>query len=273
MHQNVTPEGLEIQNTAGVPYLQGIPDSIRALQNVIEYAHAVRRGALPTPALTRAGHGGDKLDIKALLAEAGITLPKEVTAATAHGAALAAEEIGFPVALKIISPDATHKTEVGGVALNLQTPNQVQRRAEAMLAQMGRHHAKARIDGFLLQEMVAGVEMIVGARMDESFGPVIVAGFGGISAELLHDTAIRLTPIDEATARDMLGSLRAARLLDEFRGRPVCDVDALVNAIQALSLLYLEHSNWISEIEINPLVVLENGKGVRAVDVRVVYTP
>jgi acyl-CoA synthetase (NDP forming) len=139
-----------------------------------------------------------------------------------------------------------------------------------MAMALATHCPHARIDGFLVQEMVAGVEMIVGGRNDALFGPVIVAGFGGVTAELLKDVAIRLPPIDDAVARDMLAGLRAAPLLEAFRGRPPRDVDALVETIQALSRIYLENRDWLSEIEINPLTVLEKGRGVRAVDVRIV---
>ena len=176
------------------------------------------------------------------------------------------------MALKIVSPEASHKTEVGGVALDLRNSQQVETHAHAMLQQLKSVHPTATVEGFLVQEMVSGVEMIVGGRSDALFGPVIVAGFGGVTAELLKDVSIRLAPVNENVAREMLTSLRGAPLLGQFRGRPVRDMDALVSAITTLSQLYLEHRDWISEIEINPLIVLERGCGVRAVDIRVVHT-
>jgi acetate---CoA ligase (ADP-forming) len=269
MHQNVTADGRAIQRAAAVPYLQGIPDAIRALQRSIQYGAAVRQQSPVEPSGARTGRTATR-DIKALFQTYGLQLPNEAMAKTPADAAAAAKGAGFPVALKIVSPDASHKTEVGGVALNLTDASQVEVRAHAMLAQLRAVNPTATVDGFLVQEMVSGVEMIVGARNDEQFGPVIVAGLGGVTAELLRDVSIRLAPVDEHAARDMLAELRGAPLLGQFRGRPARDTDALVSAITALSQLYLEHRLWITEIEINPLIVLEQGRGVRAVDVRVV---
>jgi acetyltransferase len=273
MHQNVTPDGRAIQHAAGVPYLQGVPDAIRALQKSLEYAGALRRGILPAlPAVSRTSNQ-PALDVKALFKAYGVQTPKEAMARTPAEAATAAQDIGFPVALKVVSPDASHKTEVGGVALNLEDPEQIERRAQEMLQQLKRIHPNAAVEGFLVQEMVSGVEMIIGGRSDPMFGPLIVAGFGGVTAELLNDVSVRLAPVGEAAAHDMLASLRGAALLEQFRGRRARDREALVSAIAAFSQLYLEHRDCISEIEINPLVVLERGSGVRAVDIRVVRSP
>jgi acetyltransferase len=268
-HQNVMPNGRALQRSANVPFLQGIPDAIRALQKSVEYASAFRRG-VPRVPTSRARLKEEGLGIKELLSAYGIELPKQTLLKTAGEAAAAASSIGYPVALKIVSPQASHKTEVGGVALDLKDAHQVEGRAQAMLEQLRTVHPAAIVDGFLVQEMVSGVEMIVGARSDPLFGPVIVAGFGGITAELLKDVSIRLAPISEESALDMFTSLRGAALLDEFRGRPACDLAALAHAVAALSQLYCDNRDWISEIEINPLMVRQTARGVRAVDVRVV---
>jgi acyl-CoA synthetase (NDP forming) len=269
-HQNVMPNGRAVQRSAGVPFLQGIPDAIRALQKSVEYAAAFRRGVPRAPA-SQAPRKERGLGIKALLPAYGIELPKEALLKTAREAAAMATRIGYPVALKIVSPQASHKTEVGGVAIDLKDAHQVESRAQAMLDQLKKVQPTATVDGFLVQEMVSGVEMIVGARSDPLFGPVIVAGFGGITAELLRDVAIRLAPTSEETALDMLANLRGAALLDEFRGRPARDLAALAHAITALSHLYSDNRDWISEIEINPLIVRQTGRGVCAIDVRVVH--
>jgi succinyl-CoA synthetase beta subunit len=129
---------------------------------------------------------------------------------------------------------------------------------------------RATIDGFLVQEMVAGVEMIVGVREDPRFGPFMLVGLGGIMAEAIKDVALRMLPIDADTARDMLRSLRGAPLLAEFRGRPARDTEAVVRAMIGLSQLFLDHRPWLSDLEINPLIVLGNNEGARAVDVRAV---
>jgi succinyl-CoA synthetase beta subunit len=189
---------------------------------------------------------------------------------TADQAAVAASGIGFPVAVKIVSPQASHKTEVGGVTLGLRDATGVRAAAETMSARLTRHDAGARIDGFLVQEMVSGVEMILGVREDPQFGPFMLVGLGGIMVEVMRDVAIRLLPVDEQTAREMLASLRGAALLGEFRGRPACDVDAVVQAMTGLSRLFLDHRAFLSDFEINPLIVLAKGEGARAVDVRLV---
>ena len=121
-----------------------------------------------------------------------------------------------------------------------------------------------------MQEMVAGVEMILGVREDPQFGPFMLAGLGGVTVEAMKDVAIRLLPIDEDAARDMLRSLRGAALLGEFRGRPARDTRRLVRAMTGLSRLFLDHRPWLSDLEINPLIVLGKNEGARAVDVRVV---
>jgi acetyltransferase len=118
--------------------------------------------------------------------------------------------------------------------------------------------------------MVDGVEMIVGVREDPQFGPLMLVGFGGVTVEALHDVALRLLPVDEHVARDMIRSLRCAALLGAFRGRSARDVDAVIRAMVGLSRLFLDHRPWLSDIEVNPLIVGAVGEGVRAVDVRVV---
>lgn len=268
-HQNVMPNGRDLQRRAGVPFLQGIPDAIRALQKSVEYASAFRRG-VPHAPTSRARLKDGGRDIDELLPAYGIELPKQKLLKTAGEAAAAGSDIGYPVALKIVSPQASHKTEVGGVVLDLKDAHQVESCAQAMTEQLRAVHQAAIVDGFLVQEMVSGVEMIVGARSDPLFGPIIVAGFGGITAELLKDVSIRLAPISKESALEMLASLRGAALLHKFRGRPSCDLDALAHAVAGMSQLYFDNRDWISEIEINPLTVRQAARGVCAVDVRVV---
>jgi succinyl-CoA synthetase beta subunit len=172
--------------------------------------------------------------------------------------------------VKIVSPAAIHKTEVGGVMLHLSDTASVEHAAATMAKRLHRHAPGAEIDGYLVQEMVDGLEMIVGVREDPQFGPFMVVGLGGVLVEVLKDVALRLLPIDEETAREMIGSLRSARLLAEFRGQPRRDTEAVVRAIVGLSQFFLDHRPWLSDLEINPLIVLAERQGVRAVDVRAV---
>ena len=142
--------------------------------------------------------------------------------------------------------------------------------AETMQARLVAHDSAARIDGFLAQEMVGGTEMLVGARDDALYGPMIILGAGGVMVELMRDVAIRLLPITTDDARSMLGELKSAALLDGFRGAPVADKDALISAVVALGDFYLNHRHVLADLEINPLMVRPAGEGVCAVDIRAV---
>jgi succinyl-CoA synthetase beta subunit len=221
---------------------------------------------MPEPAGRADNLAGAAFD--ALLGARGLTLPKSALASSPDDAAAQAGRIGFPVAVKIVSAAASHKTEVGGVALGLRDAAAVRAAAESMAKRLAAHDPRAPVEGFLVQEMVDGLEMILGVREDPQFGPFMLVGLGGVMVEVMRDVAIRLLPIDEATARDMLGSLRGAPLLAPFRGRPARDTDAVVRAMVGLSRLFSDHRAWLSDLEINPLIVLAAGEGVRAVDVR-----
>ena len=264
MGQNVTDAGRAFQEAAGVPFLQGLPETVRALKALGCYAERRRRGAPPEyhSAPPRSG------TVAELLADAGVPGPGGGFVTTGREAAALAGEIGYPVALKIVSPQVTHKTEIGGVALGLGDDASVLRAADEMEARLNAAQPEARLDGFLAQEMVDGLEVLVGLRDDPQFGPFIVTGLGGIHVEALDDLAFRLLPIDETEAREMLDSLRGRALLGSYRGRPARDVDALVRAMLAAGEIYLGVRDRFADIEINPLTVLAEGEGVRAVDIR-----
>lgn len=263
--QNVSEVSRKFQSETGVPFIHGLPETVRALQGLIRYADALKRGIAKLPEPRKATG-----EIGAQLAANGLPPPHSAFAKTADDAAAKAASIGFPVAVKIVSPQASHKTEVGGVALHLADAAAVRMAALAMAERLKAHDPKAAIDGFLVQEMVDGVELVLGVREDPLYGPFMVAGLGGVLVEVLRDVAIRLLPVDEATARDMLRSLRGAALLGAFRGRAPRDVEAVVRAMVGLSDVFCERSNDFSDIEINPMIVLAEGDGVRAVDVRTV---
>ena len=271
--QNVTDAGRAFQARAGIPFIQGLPETLRAAQHLIRHAEALRGGVAevppPRPSAASGGTRGAGA-IEQLLAANGLTPPRSAHARTAAEAAAQAAAIGFPVAAKIVSPQALHKTEVGGVALNLGDEAAVRAAAEAMTARLRAHYPDAVIDGFLVQEMVDGLELIIGVREDAHYGPVMVAGVGGVLVELLNDVAIRLLPVDEAMAEDMLLSLKSAALLGAFRRRAARDVAAAARAMAGLSRLFLDHRADFADVEINPLTVLAAGEGVRAVDVRIV---
>jgi len=266
--QNVGEHSRAFQAAAGMPFLQGLPETARALKALIDYGASRRHppAPLPAPRGDRANLEAQRLD--QLFAAHALTPPRSARADDADAAARAAAAIGFPVAVKIVSPAASHKTEIGGVALDLATPEAVVAAARAMAARLRAAHPGATIEGFLVQEMVQGVEMIVGVREDPQFGPFMLVGLGGIMVEVLKDVALHLLPVDVAAARAMIDALRGRALLGAFRGRAPADVEAAARAIAGLSTIFLDHRDWLSDLEVNPLIVLAAGRGVRAVDIR-----
>jgi acyl-CoA synthetase (NDP forming) len=272
MNYPVDEEGLRFQETLGIPFLQGIGPTVRALSALTRFGALEGKAAAELP---KANGRADALQGEAwpaLLAAHGLTPPASAFAVRPEDAAAAAGKIGFPVALKIVSPDVSHKTEVGGVLLDLRTPADVEFGAKQLAERIRKAAPTARISGYLVQEMVSGVEVILGARSDPLYGPVLLVGAGGILVELMQDAALRLLPVGPEDAREMLAELKIAKLLAGFRGRPPADIAALERAIIGLSTLYLSHRHLLSDLEINPLIVLPEGQGVRAVDVRPVFT-
>lgn len=270
MAQNVSEEARAFQTSAGLQFLQGVPQAVRAAIGLAQYGEALRRGVpeMPTGKGTGEDLGGARLD--RTLAQYGISLPATRRVASPVEAAAAAESLGYPVALKILSPDASHKTEVGGVALGLMSADMVREAAVAMDLRLRKLLQDARTEGFLVQQMVSGLEMIVGVRDDPQYGPLLVAGMGGVLVEVLKDVAVRLLPVDEQLAHEMLEELRGRALLGAFRGGSHRDVKAIVGAMAGLSRFYIDHRAYLQDVEINPLIVLAEGQGAKAVDVRLV---
>jgi acetate---CoA ligase (ADP-forming) len=281
--QQLSEEQLAVQQAAGFPFLQGIEPTIRALRGL--WFHAARRGRVPPTSPPAPPSDLSPATFEAALARYGIAVPQSQAVATAADAATAAERIGFPVALKIRSRDILHKTEVGGVALDLHDRDAVEAAAEALSTRAAQ--ASTRIDGFLVQEMVAGVEAIVGARSDPLYGPMLLIGSGGVLVELVEDAALRLLPVTAEEVGAMIGGLKLARRLCGFRGGPAADRAALEAAALALGRFFLDHRARINEIEINPLIVRADDRtrvrdrrsaasnpvkaGAIAVDVRVLW--
>jgi acyl-CoA synthetase (NDP forming) len=180
---------------------------------------------------------------------------------------LAAERVGYPVVLKIDSPDILHKTDVGGVRVGCASAEAVRVAFAQMCEEVGRRAPAARVDGVLVQPMIAGgVEMILGVKRDLLFGPAVVCGVGGIFVEILRDVSVRVPPLDAAEARVMIADLRGSALLRGARGRPAADVGALADALVRLATLADAHRDRLRALDINPLLVLEEGHGVVAVD-------
>jgi acetyltransferase len=262
---------IEFQDQVGFPFLQGLTSCIRAFGALAFYgARKGRRIAAPAAPTGKAATLQGQA-FEAALARHGMTLPRSALAGSPGEAAAAATRIGMPVALKIVARAISHKTEAGGVRLHLSSAADVERAAHELAASAAKAAPGARIEGYLVQEMVDGVELIAGARTDPFYGPMLVVGSGGILVELVKDVAFRLLPVAPADVHAMIADLKVAQLLAGYRGKPAADIDALVAAICGLSTLYLDHRHLLSDLEINPLIVLAKGKGVRAVDVRPVF--
>lgn len=194
-------------------------------------------------------------DAKQALASRGISFAEERFVGSADEAVMAADAIGYPVVLKIVSPDIAHKTEVGGVALGLRDEAGLRQAMAKMLAGIGAARPDARIDGFLVaQQLENGVEILVGTSTDPVFGPVVTVGSGGVLAELLDDVCVRLAPVNEETAVAMLRSTRAGRLLAGFRGRPPADEAAVARQVARISQIAWASRETVSAIDLNPVL-------------------
>jgi acetyltransferase len=204
--------------------------------------------------------------LRALLDAHGIPTAATAVARTPGEAGALAARMGGPVAVKLVSPDVAHKTDVGGVRLGLRSPDEVETAARLMLERIGRERPEARIEGVLVQEMVEdGHELLLGTVRDPQFGPLVLVGFGGIYVEILGDTAARLAPFDAAEARDMLEELRMAPILRGARGRAAADMTALAETVSRFSLLAATTPE-LAELEVNPLMA--GARRVVAVDAR-----
>ena len=210
----------------------------------------------------------NEVESKTLLGSAGIAVNETRLAVSREEAAALSREMGYPAVLKIISPDIVHKSDVGGVRLNLATRAQVTRAYNRMLADVGAACPAARIRGVSVQRQFdAGLELIVGMFRDAQFGPVVAFGLGGTLVEVLDDVALRLVPLRRRDARDMMGETRASAVLDGFRGREPVNRRALEDMLLAVSALAARNPE-ISEIDLNP--VLADARGAMALDARII---
>jgi acyl-CoA synthetase (NDP forming) len=243
---------------AGVAPLQGMAETVHALEAAVR---AGRAGSAPSLNTERAPGVPVTLDeaaSKARIAEAGVPVPPSQIAAT-DDAAAAAEAVGFPVVVKAVSADLAHKTEAGGVVLNLRDAASVSAAAARLAALSYRVLVEAMIDD-------AVAEMIVGVDVDPQFGPVVLVGAGGVLAELLDDSAVLLPPVSPADVRAAIGGLKVSKLLNGWRGKPAGDVDALIDAVCAVARFAENHADTLVELDINPLIVRPEGRGVVAAD-------
>jgi acyl-CoA synthetase (NDP forming) len=223
--------------------------------------------------MAKTGAALDEFEGRKLLADYGIPGPREAVAKDEEAAVNNAGQIGYPVVLKILSPDIQHKTEAGGVRVGLKDETAVRYAFREIMESARKYKPEARLEGVLIQEMIPSdaVEVILGIVQDINFGPVLVFGSGGILVELIKDSAVQLPPLNRDNAIDLIHQIRGKKLLMGYRGRPAADIDALAEALVRLSQLAVDLGDRISALDINPLMVLPAGKGVRAVDVLVEF--
>ncbi|NOY69617.1 MAG: carboxylate--amine ligase [Deltaproteobacteria bacterium] len=192
---------------------------------------------------------------KRLLAGYGIPVTREILAHTGAGAVAAAREIGFPVAVKACGKTLVHKTESDAVFLNIGDEAGVNQAFERISENLS-----ARIDGVLVQEMVTGIrELVIGLHREPHFGPCVMLGAGGVTAELINDTSFRVAPIDEIEAGDMMNDLASRAMLESFRGQAPVDRKSLCRCLTAMGQIGLEHDE-VYEIDINPMIIKNDGQ-------------
>lgn len=264
-------------NALGIPVFRGIPAAATGL------AGLARLGRLTVLPAAPAYHGPvDTVDAtvfrnefhaKQALAAAGISVPREEVVTSADQAVRSARATGYPVVLKIASEDIAHKTEIGGVALDLADDDAVRQAFDRLMANARRHAPHARLDGVLVAPMVrGGIELIAGVSRDPVFGPVVMVGFGGIYAEILKDVAVQVAPVSEAEALQMIRGLKMFPLLDGARGQARADVAAAARTVARLSEFACRHVAQVAEIDMNPILVRPEGQGVLVLDALMVPT-
>ncbi|MCY4366869.1 MAG: acetate--CoA ligase family protein [Chloroflexi bacterium] len=201
-----------------------------------------------------------------------VSTAREIVAGDADAAVKAAGEIGYPVALKVDSPEILHKTEAGVIRLDLSDETQVRAAYDQIMSSASQAAPGASINGVLVQEMVSGgVEVIAGVSYDEQLGPVLLFGTGGVMVEVYNDVALRQCPVTRSEALEMIDQVKGSRILKGFRGSAPADVDALADVLVQISHMGAQLEGTLSELDINPLMVLPEGQGVRAVDALAVF--
>ena len=207
-------------------------------------------------------------EAKAICIEYGIPVTAFRLAKTEEEALKFADDIGYPVVLKIVSPDILHKSDVGGVIINLKNHEEVKDAHRKILSNVKKHKADAEIVGILVQEMAPkSTEVIIGATKDSQFGPALMFGLGGVFVEILEDVTFRIAPITEQDAREMITEVKAYPLLKGYRGQPPADIDTIVSILLKTSKLVMDHQE-IKELDLNPIMVYE--KGAKTVDARII---
>jgi len=276
--------GVNILKENGVPCYSFPEDAVRALAAMVKYVDWIRRPRTGFKMFPVDTERARNLLSKAPVSEHGF-IPEEVAfqvleaygfpvlpwgvAKTPEEAVSVARQIGYPVVLKVLSPDIVHKFDVGGVQLNLNSDSDVKQAFEKIINSVKQHLPEARIEGVIVQAMAKkGREVILGLKRDPQFGPILMFGLGGIYVEVLRDVTFRFAPVRELGAYRMVRDIRTYKLLEGVRGEPPADIDKIVECIERLSQLAIEQ-DLIEELDINPLIVYPQGEGAVVVDVRI----
>ncbi|MCD6084418.1 MAG: acetate--CoA ligase family protein [Desulfurococcales archaeon] len=208
-----------------------------------------------------------------VLSAYGLPVPRAGLAKDPDEAVKIAESVGYPVVLKIVSPDIVHKSDVGGVKVGLSSSDEVVKAFKDIMNGVAKHAPKARVAGILVQEMVPeALEVIVGTTRDPTFGPIVLFGLGGIFVEVLKDVSFRITPVTKYDAETMLSEIKAAKILEGYRGMPPRDKEALVDMIIKISK-FMEEQEDVTDVDLNPIMVFEEGKGAKIADARILIKP
>jgi len=271
------PDVVQAYERAGFMVFEDAARAVRAIEALSRAAGHVASD--PQRETSHADAGPDDLvsglvsehTAKQILARAGIPVLQEYLVQTDDDAARAAQKLGYPVALKIASPDIAHKTEIGGVMLGLQDEQGVRRACASILERARGAMPDARIEGLLVAPMAPkGVETIIGVLHDATFGPMVMLGLGGVFVEVLRDLSFRQAPFDEAEAHRMIGELKGSAVLAGVRGASPADVDTLARTLAAISRYAHAQAGRIESVDINPFVVFEAGKGGVALDALII---
>ncbi len=274
-------KGVHILRQAGVPHYESPDRSVRALSAMTEYQKSLNA---KTKTQTMKVEGNvtmvrellDQVKVegrlslsesegKAILKAYGIPVPFEGVARTEEEAVQLADKIGYPVVLKIESRDISHKTDVGGVVVGVVSADEVRKQFSLLLSKVSSMAPRARIGGASVQQMLSGREVIIGMVRDDSFGPVITFGLGGIFVEVMKDVTQRIAPLSNEDIDDMIHSIKAYTILTGARGKRPADIAALKDVINRMAQIAQDFPE-ISELEINPVIVMDEGQGVNAVD-------
>ncbi len=232
------------------------PNTKEIARNIIQNALQQERYQLLEP------------EAKELVGTFGITTTTNIIAYSGKDAVQAAVSIGYPVVMKIVSPDVTHKTEIGGVKLNIQDSEGARTAYEEIMGNVKKMQPDARIHGVLVSEMAApSTEVIVGGLRDPQFGPAVMFGLGGIFVEVFKDVSFRIAPVEEYEALDMIYDIKGVALLEGFRRAEALDISALTQVIVCVSDIMTSLEN-IKEIDLNPILVYP--RGIKAVDARII---